>query len=49
MVCPFCQGEQKQIMRHIKTKHLTQSQGDTFADIKKDYKKRLNNKGVKAC
>ena len=49
MVCPFCQDEQKQIMRHIKTKHLTSSQGDTFADIEKDYKKHLNNKRVKAC
>ena len=49
MVCPFCRDEQKQIMRHIKTKHLTSSQSDTFADIEKDYKKHLNNKRVKAC
>ena len=48
-VCPFCQEEQKQIMRHIKTKHLTSSQGDAFADIEKDYKKHLNKNRVKAC
>ena len=48
-VCPFCQDEQKQIMRHIKTKHLTSSQSDTFADIEEDYKKHLNKKRVKAC
>ena len=40
-VCHFCQEEQKQIMRHIKTKHLTSSQGDAFADIEKDYQKHL--------
>ena len=48
MVCPFCQDEQKQIMRHIKTKHLTSSQGDAFADIEKDYKKHLDRMRVKA-
>ena len=35
-------------MRHIKTKHLTSSQGDAFADIEKDYQKHLTNKRSKA-
>ena len=33
----------------LKTKHLTSSQGDAFADIEKDYKKHLTNKRVKVC
>ena len=47
-VCPFCHEDQKQIMRHIKSKHLTSSQMEGFADTEKDFKKHLDRKRVQA-
>ena len=30
-VCPFCESEEKQIMRHIKNKHITKTEMESFA------------------
>ena len=48
-LCPFCHGEQKQIMRHIKSKHLTPSQMEGFAATEEDFKKHLNKRRVNSC
>ena len=42
--CPFCESEEKQIMRHIKGKHITSSQKQSFAAIEKNFNKHSTNK-----
>ena len=42
--CPYCESEEKQIMRHIKTKHLPSSDRKHFEDIEKAFRKHTKNK-----
>ena len=47
-ICPFCQSEEMQIMRHIKAKHTTSSQVQNFAEIENKFKKHSTNKSKHA-
>ena len=47
-ICPICQSEEKQIMRHIKAKHTNPSQIQSFAEMEKSFKKHSTNKRVQA-
>ena len=42
--CPLCESEEKQIMRHIKTKHLAARDKKHFEDIEKAFRKHTINK-----
>merc|ERR1711863_155210 len=47
-ICPICQSEEKQIMRHIKAKHTNPSQIQSFAEMEKSFKKHSLNKRQQA-
>ena len=47
-ICPICQSEEKQIMRHIKAKHTNPSQIQSFAEMEKSFKRHSLNKRVQA-
>ena len=38
-VCPMCESEEKQIMRHMKKQHITKPEMESFAALEQDYKK----------